>query len=187
MSLTLTALPNAIEQAGSIRRLVENLFYGWGYNAYRAANQQRADDLLIRNEISHLIGQAREDLRQEEMTWRKLHLPAPTRDHPFPDPETVRQAEGWAHTQRALEGLETAIRTAPVPENDRVWQRHRNEDTTLAALRDADLALAEAVLVALAPLAPPASGPRETPSVAVLEPVYAALAHRSDRLCIWVA
>lgn len=187
MTLTLTTLPNAIDQAGSLRQLVENLFYGWGYNAYRTANQRRADDLLIRNEISHLIGQAREDLRQEEVAWRRLHLPAPTRDHPFPDSEAIRQVDGWARTQHALESLETTIRTAPVPENDRVWQRHHDEDATLAALRDADLALAEAVLAALAPLTPPAAGPRETPPVVVLEPVHAALAHRSDQLCIWAA
>ena len=187
MPLTLTTLPNAIDQAGSVRQLVENLFYGWGYNAYRAANQQRADDLLIRNEISHLIGRAREDLRQEEMAWRRIHLPAPTRDHPFPDPEAVRQAEEWARIQHALESLETSIRTAPVPENDRVWQRHRDEDATLAALREADLALAEAVVAALVPLAPPVDGPREKAPVAVLEPAKVALGRRSDRLCIWAA
>ena len=187
MTLTLTTLPNAIDQAGSVRKVVENLFYGWGYNAYRVANQRRADDLLIRNEISHLIGQAREDLRQEEMAWRQIHLPAPTRDHPFPDPEAVRQAGGWAHVQRALESLETEIRTAPVPENDRVWQRHRDEDATLADLREADLALAEVVLAALATLAPPAVGFRETAPIAALEPVHAALARRSDRLCVWAA
>lgn len=187
MTLTLTTIPNAIDQAGSVRQLVENLFYGWGYNAYRAANQRRADDLLIRNEISHLIGQAREALREEEMAWRHIHLPAPTREHPFPDPEAVRQVDGWARTQHALESLETTIRTASVPENDRVWQRHRDEDTTLVALRDADLALAESVLAALAPLAPPAGSPRETPPVAVLESAHAALVHRSNLLCVWAA
>lgn len=187
MTLTLTTLPNAIDQAGSLRQLVENLFYGWGYNAYRAANQRRADDLLIRNEISHLIGQAREALREEEMAWRHIHLPAPTRDHPFPDSEAIRQVDGWARTQRALESLETAIRTAPVPENDRVWQRHRDEDATLVALRDADLALAEAVLVALAPLAPPAAGGREMAPIPLLEPVHTVLAHRAALLCAWAA
>ena len=34
--------------AGTLRQIATNLFHGWGYNFYRAENQLRADDQLVR-------------------------------------------------------------------------------------------------------------------------------------------
>ncbi len=142
-------IPNAITAAGSVRRLVENLFYGWGYNAYRKENQLRADDLLIRSRLSELLGQCRETLRAREMDWRREHLPPPTREHPFPDQTAVHVAKTMEAFGKQLEAVEALVRTAPVPENDRVWQRHRNEADTLAKLTRLDQEMAESIIALL--------------------------------------
>ncbi len=139
-------IPNAITAAGSVQRLVENLFYGWGYNAYRMENQLRADDLLIRSRLSNLLSQCRECIRQREMDWRREHLPQPTREHPFPDKNAVYAAQVMDTFGKQLEAVEVRIRTAPVPENDRVWQRHRNEADTLANLARIDREMADSIL-----------------------------------------
>ncbi len=139
-------IPNAITAAGSVQRLVENLFYGWGYNAYRKGNQLRADDLLIRSRLSELLGQCRETLRAREMDWRREHLPPPTREHPFPDQNAVHAAKVMEAFGKKIEAVEALIRTAPVPENDRIWQRHRNEANTLATLARLDREMAESII-----------------------------------------
>ncbi len=144
--INIKEIPNAITNAGSIRRFVENIFYGWGYNAYRKENQLRADDLLIRSRLSDLLGQCREAIRQREMDWRREHLPPPTREHPFPDKSAVQEAKGMESFGKKIEAVEVRIRTASVPENDRVWQRHRNESETLAKLAQVDLEMAESII-----------------------------------------
>ncbi|MDA8093562.1 MAG: hypothetical protein M0T84_06535 [Betaproteobacteria bacterium] len=151
--IELRTIPNAIDEAGSVRKLVENLFYGWGYNAYREENKLRADDALIRNELSGLLGQSRDAVRRLEMAWRRERLPPPSREHPFPDKAAMEVARALERQQKAIEEIETSIRNAAVPENDRVWQRHRNERIVLEKLRDADLRLAEAVVTMVSDIA----------------------------------
>ena len=138
--------PNPIDSAGPLKRGLANLFYGWGYNFYRRENQLRADDLLIRGKLSELLGESRAHLRSLEAEFRRTHLPPPSREHPLADPAALEAAQGLQRAQRDLEALETAIRTAPVPEMDRSHQRHRLERDTLEKLLAADLALVTALL-----------------------------------------
>ncbi|HEX7382192.1 MAG TPA: hypothetical protein VF265_08555 [Nevskiaceae bacterium] len=133
--------PNPIDEAGAARRLATNLFYGWGYNFYRKENQLRADDLLVRDRVSDLLGEARAHLAELERGYREKHLPPPTRKHPVPDASAIAAAQALHEVQQRIGDLEVRIRNAPVPEMDRVNQRHRNEGDTLRALRDADLDL----------------------------------------------
>lgn len=146
----LTDIPNSISNAGSVRRLIENLYQGWGYNAYRKENQLRADDLLIRGKISQLLSELRKIWGAREQSWRAEHLPLPTREHPYPDAEAVKIAQSFQLVQKQIEAFELVIRTAPVPENDRVWQRHRNEAQTLDRLMACDKDILEALIDLLA-------------------------------------
>ncbi|GGA39296.1 hypothetical protein GCM10010981_30690 [Dyella nitratireducens] len=132
---------NPIDNASIAKQVLSNLFYGWGYNFYRHENQLRADDLLIRSRISDWLGESRAHVAALESTYRRKYLPAPTREHPFPDANAVSQAQALQRIQRDLESMETVIRTAPVPEMDRIHQRHRNEGETLEALVSVDSAL----------------------------------------------
>lgn len=134
----LADIPNKITDAGSVRQLVENLYNGWGYNAYRKENQLRADDLLIRGKISEMLGALRNRWKIRENEWRAEKLPAPTRENPYPDPSAVATAKAMENIQKEIESFEIRIRTAPVPGNDRVWERHRNEKATLDALMQCD-------------------------------------------------
>jgi hypothetical protein len=136
---------NPIDDAGTIKQVLSNLFYGWGYNFYRKENQLRADDLLIRGRLSDWLGESRSHLAALEADYRRSHLPPPTRENPMPDPVAVKGAQTLQRIGRDIENIETAIRTAAVPEMDRIHQRHRNEGATLETLVAADTALAQHV------------------------------------------
>ena len=144
--MELKHVANPVEEAGSARQVLSNLFYGWGYNFYRRENQLRADDLLIRSKLSELLGESRAHMASLEAVYRREHLPPPTREQPFPDSVAVAEAQALQRVQREIEGLETAIRTASVPEMDRVHQRHRNEGDVLEKLVVVDSSMVEAAL-----------------------------------------
>lgn len=142
----LTDIPNSISNAGSVRQLVENLYQGWGYNAYRKENQLRADDLLIRGKISELLSELRKAWTVREHSWCAEHLSPPTREQPYPEAGAVKEAHSIQSIQKRIESFESLVRTAPVPENDRVWQRHRNEAQTLDRLMVCDNNMLETLL-----------------------------------------
>jgi hypothetical protein len=124
-----------------------NLFYGWGYNFYRIENQLRTDDLLVRSKVSELLAAARTDVVNTGIKYRHEHLPPPTRENPFPNPESVRTAKAIDEVAAGLTAVAAQIRSAPTPENDRMWQRHRNEANTLIQLGSVDR---ELVIIAAA-------------------------------------
>lgn len=115
-----------------------NLFYGWGYNFYKLENQLRADDLMIRAKVSWLLGIVRGDLETLQSDYRQKHLPAPTRAKPSPDPASVESAQSLETLCNAIGSIEALIRSAPVPENDRMTQRYRQEAVTLLQLQEVD-------------------------------------------------
>ncbi len=119
-------------------QLAINLFNGWGYNFYRAENQLRADDLMVRARVSEMLGAARAGVNAAEAAWRRSHLPPPSREHPRPDPQALVSAKTIEAVGAAIGALEGQIRALPVPEADRMTQRLRNERQTLEALLRAD-------------------------------------------------
>jgi hypothetical protein len=128
-------------ETGPLQQVAINLFYGWGYNFYRKENQLRADDLLIRAKVGALLGSARKSVEAAETNYRRVSLPPPSREKPRPDPEAVAGAqalERLAHSIGALAGQMTSL---PVPENNRMIQRHREEAPTLQRLIESDQTL----------------------------------------------
>jgi hypothetical protein len=125
-------------QANEFEQLAINLFYGWGYNFYRVENQLRTDDLLVRSKVSELLAEARTDVVDAGIKYRHEHLPPPTRDNPFPNADAVRTAKAIDEVAAALTAVAAQIRSTPAPENDRMWQRHRNEAHTLSRLGEVD-------------------------------------------------
>lgn len=123
---------------GQIEEIAVNLFYGWGYNFYRAENQVRTDDLLVRQKVSWLLGLARESVEQQLTAYRRAFLPLPTRAKPLPDPNAVESARALQEVSAAIGRLEGVIRALPVPESDRMTQRFRDELATLVTLRACD-------------------------------------------------
>ncbi|RFB79135.1 hypothetical protein [Methylovirgula sp. 4M-Z18] len=129
---------SAFYDAGALKQLAINLFYGWGYNFYRTENQLRADDLMIRAKVGWLLGQARASVESAESAYRHQFLPPPTRAQPFPDASAVSGAQALERLSKTIGSLEGQIRAQPVPENDRMMQRYRQEAQALAALAACD-------------------------------------------------
>lgn len=132
--LLLKTIPNAIDNAGSERQLAENLFYGWGYNAYKTENKLRADDQLVRNQISGWLGQARSEIARKEAEFRRDKLPPPSRENPYPNKDALIYVRNLQQIQKDIESVEVQVRNASSPANDRVMERHRNETATLLTL-----------------------------------------------------
>jgi hypothetical protein len=120
--------------AGPLRQVATNLFYGWGYNFYRVENQWRADDQLVRNQAAGLLGIAMASVSEAETEYRREFLPPPSRQKPFPDPAAVAAAQHLERLARGIGTLEALIQQQPVPENDRMTQRYRQEAPTLQTL-----------------------------------------------------
>ncbi|HTV05546.1 MAG TPA: hypothetical protein VME86_09270 [Acidobacteriaceae bacterium] len=127
--------------AGLLRQIATNLFYGWGYNFYRTENMLRADDQIVRTKAAWLLGTAMTSVSKAETDYRREFLPAPTRAKPFPEPEAVASTQKLERLARDIGALEGFIQQLPVPENDRMTQRYRLEAPTLKVLIDHDLKL----------------------------------------------
>jgi hypothetical protein len=117
-----------------LRQVATNLFYGWGYNFYRLENQLRADDQLVRSKAAGLLGIAMASVSAAETEYRHEFLPPPTRAKPFPDPAAIAAVQRLERLAREIGALEASIQHQPVPENDRMTQRYRQEAPTLTAL-----------------------------------------------------
>lgn len=124
--------------AGALRQVATNLFYGCGYNFYRVENQLRADDQLVRSKAASLLGIAMASVDTAETEYRRELLPAPSRARPSPDPDAVTAAQRLERLARSIGALEALIQQQPVPGNDRMTQRYRQEAATLKILIEHD-------------------------------------------------
>ena len=126
---------------GALGQIGINLFHGYGYNFYREENQLRADDQKVRTLVCELLARAQKAVSAAEGAFRRERIPAPTRANPFPPPEIVADARRLEALCKAIGGVEGQVRHAPVPENDRMTQRYREEGATLIALVEKDTLL----------------------------------------------
>ncbi len=124
--------------AGLLRQIATNLFYGWGYNFYRKENQLRADDQMIRSKAASLLGEAMASVSAAESAYRREYLPPPSRAKPFPDADAVASVQKLERLAKAIGAVEAALQHQPVPENDRMTQRYRQEAPMLAKLIEHD-------------------------------------------------
>lgn len=123
---------------GRLGQIGLTLVMGAGYAFYREETQLRADDQKVRTLVSELLAGAHKAIVAAEGTFRRERIPPPTRACPFPDPRILtdaRRLEAMGQTVTALEGQ---VRHAPVPENDRMTQRYRDERETLVTLVEKD-------------------------------------------------
>ena len=122
-------------------RVGVTLLNGYGYNWYRLDNQMRADDLLVRSRASEHLENAAARLRDLEGRYRRKYLPPPTREHPDADPRHLAAAQHFrAVADRILE-IDTRLRGAAVPPDDKIWLRQRGELETLQRLGKCDVFL----------------------------------------------
>jgi len=134
-------MPGLPGQHDRIYQIGVMLINGYGYNWYRLDNQMRADDLIVRSRASDTLAGAVAHLRDLEGRYRRKFLPPPTREHPDPDPVHLAAARQFRAVEERIGDIDTRVRGAVVPTNDKVWQRHRDEVDTLARLGSCDVLL----------------------------------------------
>jgi len=117
------------------------LLTAYGYNFYSATNQARADDLLVRERASYHLAQAVDLLATLRGDYQRRFIPPLTRANPDPPAEVLVQVRQIESAQQTLSNLEAHIRGMPVPAQDRIWWRIRQEQALLAQLFSFDLAL----------------------------------------------
>lgn len=120
--------------AGALRQIATNLFYGWGYNFYKQENQLRADDQLVREKAGWILSNAAASVNAAESEFRREFLPAPSRAKPFPDASAVSSAQELERLAKDIRAVANRLAELPVPENDRMTQRFREEAPTLQGL-----------------------------------------------------
>ena len=176
-------------QGDPIYKIWVMLLNGYGYNWYRLDNQLRADDLLIRSRASEHLAAAVSRVREIEARYRRKYLPPPTREHPDADPEHLAAARQIrAIADRILE-IDTRLRGAAVPPNDKIWQRHRDELDSLWQLSECDVVLVGAAkdlagTIAELPLDSAVEAAAEARIDQQLLYLSAALAKRGDLLAL---
>jgi hypothetical protein len=131
------------------------LLTGYGYNLYNDVNRLRADDLLVRQRASGLLGEAANHLGRLAADYTAHRLPPSTRDHPFPTAEEMAPLKQLQGLRTEVTTLASRIRGLSVPTQDRVWERFRSEQTTLDFLLSSDYQLissADTLLKSIQPL-----------------------------------
>ena len=117
------------------------LLTGYGYNFYNSTNQARADDLLVRERASYHLAQAAAMLTNLRAEYQSRFIPPLTRANPDPPQEAMAQVRQMEALQQELSAIESHIRGMPVPTQDRIWQRFRQEQGLLEQLLNFDLTL----------------------------------------------
>lgn len=163
------------------------LLNGWGYNWYRTENRMRADDLLVRSRASEHLENAAARLRDLEARYRRAFLPPPSREHPDPDPQHLAAARQFRALAAEILELDTRLRGAAVPPDDRIWRRHRSEPETLRQLGECDVLLVGGTgrldeLVAALPAETAIEAAARDPIVQELDRLRTALSWRGDIL-----
>lgn len=109
-----------------------------GFTFYESEKVARADDLLIRNRAAGALAEASARLSRLHTEYSRAHLPPPTRENPFPPREHLDRAAAIKRLRDELSALDSTIRGAPVPGEDKVWKRIRSQSTLLTQLMSVD-------------------------------------------------
>src|SRR5947209_2082071 len=117
------------------------LMTGYGYNFYSKINQARSDDQLVRQKASSSLTGAASRLVELESQFQKKYIPAASRDNPFPPAGALATLREIREMRDSIVNLDASIRGMRVPGQDRIWQRFRDEQTTLTQLVQFDYLL----------------------------------------------
>src|SRR5580700_146729 len=114
-----------------IAQQLQLLMSGRGFNFYDDRNKARADDLLVRQRAGGFIGEACAALTALEQQYRSAYIPPSTRENPYPPANAMAKLKEIGQTRNRLSEVETQIRSMPVPTQDKVWWRFRDERVLL--------------------------------------------------------
>lgn len=125
-------------------QLLQLAMTGFGYNFYDAKNAARANDVLVRQKSAEFLNAAAAKAQDLESAYRKIFIPPPSREQPFPSTERSTRAKGLHELAMRLRSLASHIITMSVPQPDAIWSRVRNEVQVLQRLLVFDASLTAA-------------------------------------------
>ncbi len=109
-------------------------------NPYASAATMRALDALIRNAIADGLARAAQKWRSVYQAQSRL-IGVPTRDNPFPDPKALTLLKDYKRMADGLSEWVSRLHALPIPSNDRVYHRIRDNDQLLELLIAQDYAI----------------------------------------------
>jgi len=130
-----------VDPIEAITRQLELLMLGYGFNFYRAENQLRADDLLVRQKAGASLGQASARLEKLALEFQRTCIPAPTRQQPYPSPDLMERLNALRAMRQRVLDQESFLHGMSAPAQDKIWRRLREEGDLLEALLHADVAM----------------------------------------------
>lgn len=130
-----------MDDPGQVQRQLDLLLSAYGYNLYNDANRARADDLLVREKASALLGQASTRLKVIAADYSHRFIPGATRDQPFPPAERMAAMRELGRLQDSIGALSSRIRGMSVPGSDKTWAPFRKEEKLLHQLLHFDYSL----------------------------------------------
>jgi hypothetical protein len=130
-----------MEDQNPIIQGLNQLMTANGYNLYKDTNRARADDLLVRQKVSGLLGDTANRLAAMASDYRRTCMPPSTREHPFPSDEAMAPMRQMESLKGKLSTLSSTVRGLPVPTADRTWAKFRSEKDLLNQLLMCDYEL----------------------------------------------
>ena len=97
-------------------------------DVYTTKGRLRADDLLVRERVSHSLADATARLRDLASQWRADRVPPSTRENPFPPAEAMAPLRQADRLGKDIDNIATAVRGLPLLPEDKVWDRVRRGD-----------------------------------------------------------
>ena len=111
-----------------------------GVDLYTDAGRLLADDLAVRGRAAELLTRAAQSLSAAAAEYRRVHLPAPTREQPFPPPELAEPAVLARRCADRYSAVADRLRNAAFPPDPKkTWKKLRGPGA--ARLREFDRAL----------------------------------------------
>lgn len=92
---------------------------------YSDKGRLRSDDQLVRQRVARGLGEGAAFVRELIARWRTDRVPHSTREHPFPPAEVMEPIRRAERLVRALDEAAAMVKSLPVLNPDKVWDRVR--------------------------------------------------------------
>lgn len=111
-----------------------------GVDHYTEAGRLRADDLAVRSRAAEMLAHAAQALTAAAAEYRRVHVPPPTREQPFPPKELLEPAVAARRCADRYSAVADRVRNAPFPPDPKkAWKKLRGPGA--ARLLDLDRSL----------------------------------------------
>ena len=107
---------------GNFARMLESVL---GSEVYTQKGKMRSDDQLVRQRVTHGLGESSAAIRALIARYRADSVPPSTREQPFPPAEVMEPMRKAERLVRAIDDMAGVIKGLPVLNQDKVWDQVR--------------------------------------------------------------